>query len=89
MIENRGLNIKGIKSLLSLVPCWDLLPCTEENRNNCDAYTNTTLPCWSAKHKGDMCKAQPCRDCHVYQDMANCINFKEYLKEIAKRGTNE
>ncbi len=89
MIEKKGLNLAGIKSLLALVPCWDLLPCSQKNRKNCDAYTNTALPCWSAKHKGDVCKAQSCRECHVYQGLSNCFNFKEYMKNISDRGTNE
>ena len=89
MIENRGLNLAGIKSLLALVPCWELLPCSEEARKTCDAYTNTTSPCWSAKHKGDICNAQSCRECHVYQGLAHCHNFKEYMKNISDRGSNE
>ena len=89
MIEKKGLNMVGIKSLLALVPCWDLLPCSEKARKNCDAYTNTTQPCWSAKHKGDICAAESCRECHVYQGLAHCYNFKEYMKNISDRGTDE
>jgi MerR family transcriptional regulator/heat shock protein HspR len=89
MIESKGLNFSGIRSLLALIPCWELRPCTEEARKNCDAYTNTSLPCWSAKHKGDLCTTQLCRDCHVYQGLAKCSNFKEYMKNISYRGRDE
>ena len=89
MIDQRGLNIAGIKSLLALIPCWDLLPCSEKDRKNCDAYTNSASPCWTAKNKGEICRVQSCRECHVYQELAHCDDFKEYMKKIFKRGTNE
>ena len=80
MIENRGLNFAGIKNMLAMIPCWELLPCSESERQNCDAYTNTNLPCWEASNKSKKCRTSTCRECHVYQNVANCSNFKEYLK---------
>ena len=80
MIENKGLNIAGIKWLLAMIPCWELLPCSEAERNNCEAYTNYTEPCWVVKSRADKCKLEECRQCKVYQGIANCKNFKEYLK---------
>jgi len=80
MIEKKGLNIAGIKSLLAMVPCWEILPCTESERNQCEAYTNYSEPCWVVKGKDDKCKYLECRECHVYQSLAGCSNFKEFLK---------
>lgn len=80
MIENNGLNFAGIKWALSMIPCWDLLPCSEEEREKCDAYTNSTLPCWRASNKSEKCLISNCRECHVYQSLSNCNNIKEYLK---------
>ncbi len=80
MIAKKGLNIAGIKLLLAMVPCWELLPCSEEERRDCDAYTNSTEPCWMVPHKAEKCQNLECRECKVYQSVANCSNFKEYLK---------
>jgi MerR family transcriptional regulator/heat shock protein HspR len=80
MIENQKLNFAGIKWALSMIPCWKLLPCTEKDRESCDAYTETTMPCWSVPHKAEKCQKLDCRECHVYQNFSNCNNFKEYLK---------
>ena len=80
MIEKKGLNFAGIKWVLSLIPCWDLLPCSENDRKTCDAFKNSTLPCWSVPYKSEKCQHAECRECHVYQDLSNCNNFKEYLK---------
>lgn len=84
MIENKGLNIAGIKSLLAMIPCWQLKPCSEEDRRNCDAYTSSTLPCWIVKEKGNECHHAECRECNVYKSLSMCNNFKEYLKATWK-----
>jgi MerR family transcriptional regulator/heat shock protein HspR len=80
LIERRGLNIAGIKALLAMIPCWQLKPCSDEDRKNCDAYTSQTLPCWIVKDKGEKCQQVECRECNVYKSMSMCTNFKEYLK---------
>jgi MerR family transcriptional regulator/heat shock protein HspR len=84
LIEKKGLNIAGIKSLLAMIPCWQLKPCSEEDRKNCDAYTSQSLPCWIVKTKGDICQQDECRECKVYQSLSGCNNFKEYLKTTWK-----
>jgi MerR family transcriptional regulator/heat shock protein HspR len=81
MLEEKGLNIAGIKWMLSMIPCWDLLPCSEEDRKVCPAYTDSTNPCWMVEHKAERCANQDCRECEVYQSTSNCSNFKQYLKD--------
>ena len=80
MIEEKGLNLAGIKSLLAIVPCWELLPCTVAERETCAAYTNMSEPCWIVEGKTDKCRNADCRACHVYKSLAGCHNLKEYLK---------
>ncbi len=80
MIEEKRLNFAGIKWALSMIPCWDLLPCSKEERQSCKAYTNSNQPCWSISHKAEKCLNIDCRECHVYQELSSCNNFKEYLK---------
>ncbi len=81
MIEENGLNIAGIKWLLALIPCWELLPCSQEDRRQCNAFSDNTQPCWMARDRAPRCSDVECRDCHVYKDLSSCHNFKEFLKE--------
>jgi MerR family transcriptional regulator/heat shock protein HspR len=81
MIDEKGYNIKGIKGMLSLIPCWKLLPCSKEDCKNCGAFTNTDMPCWTVSDKAEKCQLLDCRTCHVYQSLSSCDNFKEFLKE--------
>ncbi len=81
-IEDDGLNIAGIKTVLSLIPCWKLKPCSEEDRGKCDAYHKMGEPCWIVKTRGDICTDVDCRDCEVYLNAANCTNIKELIKQV-------
>ena len=46
MINDLGLNIEGIRRLLALLPCWNLKPCTAEERAKCMAVAEPIRPCW-------------------------------------------
>ncbi|MGD8704642.1 MAG: MerR family transcriptional regulator, partial [Syntrophobacterales bacterium] len=37
LIHEDGLNIAGIKKLLTLATCWEIRQCAEEERQNCPA----------------------------------------------------
>jgi MerR family transcriptional regulator, heat shock protein HspR len=54
-INERKISIEGIKSIYSLIPCWTIKNCSEEDRSNCSAFTNHSNPCWSFKHKNNTC----------------------------------
>lgn len=81
-LDEQGLNIAGINALFSLVPCWLLKPCSEEDRQKCDAYTDVTKPCWLASNKGPQCQNSDCRLCPVYQLPEKCVNLKDFIKKI-------
>jgi len=34
-MKKDGLNIAGIRTLLALVPCWAIRPCSDEEREKC------------------------------------------------------
>jgi len=80
-IEDEGLNLAGIKTVLSMVPCWKIKPCKEEDRKDCDAYSKMGEPCWIVKNVGDICKEIDCRDCNVYLSVAQCKNIKELTRQ--------
>ncbi len=81
-IKKDGLNIAGIKTVLSMIPCWKIKPCGEEDQKKCDAYYKMGEPCWTVQNVGDICKNVDCRDCNVYLSVADCKNIKELTRQV-------
>ena len=79
LIQDLGLNTEGIRRMQAMLPCWDLLPCSEETRRQCPAYQDTTRPCWMIR--GIDCEAQgnECRQCVVYRFGSLCT---EHIKRL-------
>jgi len=67
LIGDMRLNIEGIRRMQSLLPCWDLLPCTEDDRKDCPARHDCTRPCWMIKGMPCAPKGNECRQCAVYR----------------------
>lgn len=84
-IEVEGLNLAGIKTALSLVPCWQIKECSTEDREKCDAYYKIGEPCWIVKNRGDLCTEVDCRDCEVYLSVGKCSNIKELIKSATTK----
>ncbi len=72
MIQDLGLNIAGIRRMQALLPCWDLLPCSEESCKRCLAYKDETRPCWMIKGLDCTPQGNECRDCVVYRFGSLC-----------------
>lgn len=66
LIHQKGLNIKGIQRLLTLVPCWEIKSCPKEIREKCPAAVDRTLPCWIVAQKSCIEEAKKCKSCKVY-----------------------
>lgn len=81
MIEVQGLNLAGIKAMMSLVPCWEIKPCREADRIQCEAFKQSVEPCWAIKSKPDYCSSSDCKTCPVYDQVTTCKNMKSLLKE--------
>ncbi|MFQ5583641.1 MAG: MerR family transcriptional regulator [Calditrichia bacterium] len=80
LIKEQGLNLEGIRRLLALMPCWDLRPCTKEERDVCPAFDGAIKPCWTMKSEiPESCRADNCRLCNVYQGAIHCENLKKVL----------
>ncbi len=82
-INEAGISISGIKTIYSLIPCWKIKGCLEEDRKKCDAYNNSHVPCWSYEHK-NFCKDKNCRECEVYYKYSQCGAIKELIKSISR-----
>ncbi|MGD8726594.1 MAG: MerR family transcriptional regulator [Gemmatimonadales bacterium] len=72
MIQDLGLNIEAIRRMQALLPCWDLLPCSEECRSNCPAYQESTRPCWMIRGSSCAPQGNECRQCAVYRFGSMC-----------------
>jgi MerR family transcriptional regulator/heat shock protein HspR len=85
LIKVKGLNLEGIRRLLALIPCWELRPCSEEERKDCPAFLNAALPCWMIKSQlSEECRTFNCRDCPVYQSASHCDNLKVLLQKMQR-----
>jgi len=82
LLVDDGLNIAGIKTLLSIIPCWAIRKCTAEEREKCQSFYSNTYPCWEASEKGTICKNTNCRECEVYRIVENYPDVKSFLKTI-------
>ena len=83
MIQNLGLNIEGIRRIQALVPCWDMLPCSEQTRKNCQAYRDNTGPCWTIKGVDCAPQGNECRQCAVYRFGSMCTpDIKRLLHSL-------
>ncbi len=78
MIHEQRLNFEGIRQLMSLIPCWKVRKCCDNEHEECESYKNRTRPCWDTREK---CKNPypNCRDCEVYRWFISCSDLKEYI----------
>ncbi|MDH3269374.1 MAG: MerR family transcriptional regulator [Ignavibacteria bacterium] len=81
-INGNKMGIESIRRMLALIPCWAIINCSEEDRKNCDAFTDFAKPCWMHKHKNNICSERDCRECEVYNSFSDCSSLKEKLKAL-------
>jgi MerR family transcriptional regulator/heat shock protein HspR len=98
MIQDKGLNIEGIRRLQAFIPCWDIVKCSKSEQTNCPAFKDTTRPCWMIRELECPKKENECRNCTVYRFGTQCIedikqvvfeerkgkNIEETIKEIIR-----
>ena len=66
LINTVGLNIEGIKCILTVDPCWEKRRCPEGIRNSCPAYKEHNFPCWHVKVGVKCCGEADCYNCNHY-----------------------
>ena len=82
LLNDDGLNIAGIKTLLAMLPCWTIRKCTEKERESCHAYISNSNPCWEASEKGELCRNTDCRECEVYNVIEKYNDLKSFIKTV-------
>lgn len=80
-ITKKKYSIPAIKTMLSLIPCWKIVKCSDEERINCPAFQTIGTPCWSFDHRNNICEKRNCKDCEVYSNFTNCDDIKRFLKD--------
>ncbi len=84
-INNKKISIEGIKTIYSLIPCWNIKKCPEAERNSCQAFLNHSNPCWSYDHKDNVCVSD-CRECIVYKNFSDCKAIKDNIVKLTTNG---
>jgi MerR family transcriptional regulator, heat shock protein HspR len=81
-INGGKMGIESIRRMLSLIPCWAIVGCSEKDRKKCDAFSSYDKPCWMYNHKNNICSERDCRSCEVYNSFSDCSSLKEKFKEL-------
>lgn len=83
-IQNEKMTMSAIRRLMAMVPCWNIIGCSEKDRANCAAFYGTVQACWNYKHKDNTCATRVCRDCEVYRSSGDCSRIKELILNATK-----
>ncbi len=81
-IREKKVGINGVRIIFSLIPCWEIVKCSEADRAVCGAYNGTEKPCWTYEHPDTFCEDKDCRECPVYQNYSECGKIKELIKTL-------
>lgn len=87
LIGQLGLNMEGIRRLVALLPCWELKPCSAEEKAKCKAVRDSVHPCWMVNESECRRQGIDCRLCSVYRYGAYCTEvMKSLLYDIDNKG---
>ena len=53
LITQEGLNLNGIRKMISLIPCWQYKGGIDEDCLDCQAYRDAIGPCWNVRNVGN------------------------------------
>jgi MerR family transcriptional regulator, heat shock protein HspR len=88
-INTEKVSIAGIRRLMSLVPCWKMKGCSEEEKATCPRFAAEGAPCWMVSGKTWQFKSDECRTCGVYMKTADYAELKALLEEYGLDVTPE
>lgn len=69
LVHKDGMSLKGLRRLLGLIPCWDIIDCPPLQRKECPQSAVRSRPCWSVAGRGQ----GKCRSCRVYSEALEYI----------------
>lgn len=65
--EHLNANASSTPGALEVLPCWQLMGCPESKRDTCQAYLNTSIPCWQQFRDREGRLKQQCLSCDVFR----------------------
>lgn len=83
-INELKISINGIKTIYSLIPCWQVVKCSNNDRKKCEGFNGHGKPCWTSSHPNTVCQNKNCRECDVYNNFSECGKVKELIKSIPR-----
>lgn len=88
-INEEKISVGGIKRMQAMVPCWDIIGCSTEERNACSAFTKNNGGCWTYAHTHSVCATQECRLCEVYLRSGECSTIRTMIVNSTLPRTTE
>jgi MerR family transcriptional regulator/heat shock protein HspR len=88
-INEDKISIAGIKRIHSMIPCWNIFHCSEEERKALFAFRSHTGGCWTHKNEHSICNERECRLCEVYKLSSNCDQIKEQIYKLGNTLTDQ
>lgn len=87
LIRKDGMSLKGLRRLMGLIPCWEILGCSTRQREKCSRSAVRSRPCWSAPGR----EQSKCRRCRVYSNALEYVcdpdEIAAFLGSDATRGS--
>ncbi len=79
LMDEKGLNIAGVKQVTSMYSCWYRRNCSGGAARNSPTPVNESKPCW--KMEGTYClvatdKAEICNSCEMFKKCAGCTGCR-------------
>ncbi len=81
-INEKKFSIAAIKTMYSMIPCWEIIHCPPKEMASCLAYNGHSNPCWLYMHKDNICEKLNCMECTVYKEYSDCEKIKNGIKSI-------
>lgn len=78
-ITEEKISIAGIRRMQSLIPCWQIVKCSDEQRRLCPAFHDHDGGCWTHHHLNNACADRDCRVCEVYRESTTCAGIKQLI----------
>lgn len=81
-INEEKISIEGIKRIHSMIPCWNIVHCSEEERKVLYNFRSHTGGCWTHKKEHSVCSNRECRLCEVYKLSSQCDQIREQIYKL-------
>jgi MerR family transcriptional regulator/heat shock protein HspR len=78
-ITEERIGIAGIKRIHGLIPCWEIVHCSKDERSRCPGFIRHESGCWTHKHHENVCSLRDCKSCRVYTLSTDCGAVKQLI----------